>query len=239
MLDVRQAEQLVFTAGSTIPALELDIEQEENFISLLLGRDPGPVPRGRALTEQRREAMVPPGLPSSLLERRPDIVEAEHQLIAANARIGAARALYFPQISLTGAAGYQSSALTALFATSAGFWTAGASLAQPIFNAGRLRSNVRLAEAQQQEAALIYEQTIRGAFRDVSDALIAYRKTREVTRATAAPGELRAGCDTALATALPAAGHRAISKCSPTTRTTFRRNWRSCRLNWTRSSRWA
>jgi multidrug efflux system outer membrane protein len=161
--------------------LELDIEQQENFISILLGRDPGPIPRGRALTEQLREAMVPPGLPSSLLERRPDILEAEHQLIAANARIGAARARYFPQIALTGVAGYQSSALTALFASSAGFWSAGAALAQPIFNAGRLRSNVRLAEAQQQEAALIYEQTIRGAFRDVSDALIAYRKTREVS----------------------------------------------------------
>jgi outer membrane protein, multidrug efflux system len=182
LLDVRQAEQLVFTAGSTIPALELDIEQEENFISILLGGDPAPIPRGRALTEQLRETMVPPGLPASLLERRPDILEAEHQLIAANARIGAARALYFPQIALTGVAGYQSSALTALFASSAGFWTAGAALAQPIFNAGRLRSNVRLTEAQQQEAALIYEQTIRGAFRDVSDALIAYRKTREVSQ---------------------------------------------------------
>ena len=126
--------------------------------------------------------MVPPGLPSSLLERRPDILAAEHRLIAANARIGAARALYFPQITLTGVAGYQSSALTALFASSAGFWTAGAALAQPIFNGGRLRSNVRLAEAEQQEALLIYEQTIRGAFRDVSDALIAYRKTREVNQ---------------------------------------------------------
>jgi multidrug efflux system outer membrane protein len=182
MLDVRQAEQLVFTAGSKIPALELEIEQEENFINLLLGNDPGPVPRGRALTEQTREARVPPGLPSSLLERRPDILEAEHRLVAANARIGATRALYFPQVTLTGVAGYQSSALTALFASSAGFWTAGAALAQPIFNAGRLRSNVRLAEAEQQEAVLIYEQTIRGAFRDVSDALIAYRKTREVSQ---------------------------------------------------------
>ena len=223
LLDVRQAEQLVFTAGSTIPALELDIEQEENFISILLGRDPGPVPRGRALTEQLREAMVPPGLPASLLERRPDILEAEHQLIAANARIGAARALYFPQIALTGVAGYQSSALTALFASSAGFWTAGAALAQPIFNAGRLRSNVRLTEAQQQEAALIYEQTIRSAFRDVSDALIAYRKTREVSQSRSfwsIPRRMRHGspnCATA-------AARRAISKCSPTTRTTSRRN---------------
>ena len=179
MLDVRQAEQLVFTAGSEIPALEQEIEQQENFISILLGSNPAPVPRGKELTEQQRPPAVPPGLPSALLERRPDILQAEQQLISANAQIGVARSLYFPQIALTGDAGYQSSALTGLFAGPAGFWTFGSTLAQPIFTGGRLRSNVRLAEAAHQESLLFYQETIQGAFRDVSDALIAYRKTQE------------------------------------------------------------
>lgn len=179
MLDVRQAEQLVFTAASEIPSLEQQIEQQENFISILLGNNPGPVPRGRKLTEQERRPEVPAGLPSSLLERRPDIRQSEEQLIAFNAEIGVAKAAYFPQISLTGSSGYQSSALSNLFSGPAGFWNFGATLAQPIFTAGKLRSNVRLAEAQQQQALLSYQQTIQGAFRDVSDALIAYRKTRE------------------------------------------------------------
>ena len=179
LLDVRQAEQLVFTAGSEIPALEQQIEQQENFISILLGNNPGAISRGLALTEQPHAPMVPAGLPSSLLQRRPDILQAEQQLIAANAQIGVARSQYFPAISLTGVAGYQSSALTSLFDGPAGFWTFGSTLAQPIFTAGRLKSNVRLAEAQQQEAVLFYQETIQGAFRDVSDALIAYRKTQE------------------------------------------------------------
>jgi multidrug efflux system outer membrane protein len=179
LLDVRQAEQLVFTAASEIPALEQQIEQQENFISILLGNNPGAVPRGQDLTEQKHAPQVPAGLPSSLLERRPDILQAEQQLIAFNAQIGVARAQYFPQISLTGLSGYQSSALTGLFMPPAGFWNFGATLAQPIFTAGKLRSNVRLAEAQQQEALVVYQQTIQGAFRDVSDALIAYRKTQE------------------------------------------------------------
>ena len=179
LLDVRQAEQLVFTAGSEIPSLEQQIEQQENFISILLGNNPAPIPRGRVLTDQPHAPAVPTGLPSSLLERRPDIRQAEQQLIAANAQIGVARSLYFPQIALTANSGYQSSALTALFTGPAGFWTFGSTLAQPIFTGGRLRSNVRLAEAQQQEAVLFYQETIQGAFRDVSDALIAYRKTQE------------------------------------------------------------
>jgi multidrug efflux system outer membrane protein len=179
LLDVRQAEQLVFTASSEIPSLEQQIEQQENAISILLGNNPGPVPRGRKLTEQERPPAVPTGLPSSLLERRPDIRQAEEQLIAANAEIGVAKAAYFPQISLTGSSGYQSVALSNLFSGPAGFWNFGATLAQPIFTAGKLRSNVRLTEAQRQQALLFYEQTIQGAFRDVSDGLIAYRKTRE------------------------------------------------------------
>jgi outer membrane protein, multidrug efflux system len=179
LLDVRQAEQLVFTAASEIPTLEQRIEQQENLISILLGKNPDSVPRGQVLTEQARPPKVPPGLPSALLERRPDIHEAEQQLIAANAQIGVARAAYFPQISLSGDAGFQSAALTSLFSGPSGFWNFGASLTQPIFTAGRLRSNVRFTEAQQQAALLFYEQTIQGAFRDVSDALITYRKSTE------------------------------------------------------------
>jgi outer membrane protein, multidrug efflux system len=179
LLDVRQAEQLVYTAGSEIPSLEQQIEQQENFISILLGNNPVSVPRGRSLTDQPHPPTVPTGLPSSLLERRPEIRQAEQQLIAANAQIGVARSLYFPQIALTANSGYQSSALTALFTGAAGFWTFGSTLAQPIFTAGKLRSNVRLAQAQQQEGVLFYQETIQGAFRDVSDALVAYRKTQE------------------------------------------------------------
>jgi multidrug efflux system outer membrane protein len=179
MLDVRQAEQLVFTAAAEIPSLEQQIEQQENLISILLGKNPDTVVRGQTLTEQTHPPIVPPGLPSSLLERRPDIREAEQQLVAANAQIGVARAAYFPQFSLSGTGGFQSAALTDLFSGPAGTWNFGASLAQPIFTAGRLRSNVRLTQAQQQAALLFYEQTIQGAFRSVSDALIAYRKSRE------------------------------------------------------------
>jgi multidrug efflux system outer membrane protein len=179
MLDVRQAEQLVFTAAAEVPALEQQIEQQENLISTLLGRNPDSVPRGAKLTEQTRPPEVPPGIPSSLLERRPDIRAAEQQLIAANAQIGVAQAAYFPQISLSGTGGFQSAALTDLFGGPAGTWNFGASLAQPIFTAGRLRSNVRLTEAQKQATLLLYQQTIQTAFRNVSDALIAYRKTRE------------------------------------------------------------
>lgn len=181
LLDVRQAEQLVYTAGSEIPSLEQEIEQQENFISILLGNNPGPIPRGRELTDQPHTPTVPVGLPSSLLERRPDVRQAEQQLVAFNAEIGVARAQYFPQITLTAAAGYQSSALSSLFSGPAGFWNFGSGLGQPIFTAGRVRSNVRLAEAQQQEAVLFYEETIQGAFRDVSDGLIAYRKSQEFT----------------------------------------------------------
>jgi multidrug efflux system outer membrane protein len=179
MLDVRQAEQLVFTAAETIPDLERQIEQQENFISTLLGNNPGPIARGMKLTEQPHAPDVPAGLPSSLLERRPDIREAEAQLIAANAQIGVAKADYFPQISLTATGGYQSSALTSLFTGPAGLWSFGGSLAQPIFAGGRIRSNVRFTEARQQEAALVYQQTIQQAFRGVSDALVGYSKDRE------------------------------------------------------------
>lgn len=179
LLDVRQAEQLVYTAATEVPNLERQIAQQENAISILLGNNPGDIPRGLKLTEQPHAPEVPSGLPSALLERRPDIREAEQNLIAANAQIGVARAAYFPQISLTGAAGFESPALASLFTGPAGMWNLAASVTQPIFEGGRLKSNVRLAEAQREQMVLSYRQTIQGAFRDVSNALVAYRKNRE------------------------------------------------------------
>ena len=181
MLDVRQSEQLVYTAATEIPDFERQIAQQENAISILLGNNPGDVPRGLKLTEQPHAPEVPLGLPSSLLERRPDVGEAEANLIAANAQIGVARAAYFPQISLTGTAGYESPALTNLFTGPAGVWNLAASLTQPIFEGGRLKSNVRLTKAQRDQMVLTYQQTIQGAFRDVSNALVAYRKDQEFT----------------------------------------------------------
>jgi len=180
LIDVRQSEQLVYTAAGSIPDLERRIEQQENLISILLGRNPAPVTRGKPLVEtQMVLPVVPAGLPSSLLDRRPDIQSAEQQLIAANARIGVAKAAYFPEITLTAVGGYQSSALTSLFSGPAGFWNFGGQLLQPIFTGGRIRSNVRLTEAQQQESVLLYQQSIQQAFREVSDSLVAYRKNQE------------------------------------------------------------
>jgi outer membrane protein, multidrug efflux system len=179
LLDVRQSEQLVYTAAAEVPDLERQIAQQENALSILLGNNPGDVPRGLKLTEQPHAPEVPVGLPSALLERRPDIRQAEQNLVAANAQIGVARAAYFPQISLTGTAGYESAKLTNLFQGPAGLWTLTGALTQPIFEGGRLKSGVRLAEAQHEQLLLTYQQTIQGAFRDVSDALVAYRKFRE------------------------------------------------------------
>ena len=179
LLDVRQAEQLVAVAAETIPDLERRIQQQENFISTLLGNNPAPIARGMKLTEQPHLPDVPAGIPSRLLERRPDIRAAEAQLIAANAQIGVARAAYFPQITLTATSGFQSSALTSLFTGPAGMWNFGGSLTQPIFAGGRIRSGVKLAEARKQELVLTYQQTIQQAFRGVSDSLIGYQKNRE------------------------------------------------------------
>ncbi len=180
ILDVRQAEQLVYTAAADIADLNRRIGQQEDLLSVLLGNNPGPItPRGKELTDQPHAPMVPAGLPSALLERRPDIRQAEEVLVAANARIGVARAAYFPDISLTAQTGFLSSSLTGLFSGAAGLWTFAGTITQPIFEGGTIRSNVRLAEAQQQEAVLTYQQTIQGAFRDVSDALIAYQQNQE------------------------------------------------------------
>ncbi len=180
MLDVRQAEQLVYNATQSIPEIERLIEQEENEISLLAGKSPGPVARGRSLTDQEQPALVPPGLPSSLLERRPDIKAAEQNLIAANANIGVAQAAYFPRISLTGFLGGESNQLSTLFKGPTRVWQFAPQVSQPIFSAGRIKSNVRLAEAQQNIALIQYEKAIQTAFREVSDALVQFRKVKEI-----------------------------------------------------------
>jgi multidrug efflux system outer membrane protein len=177
LVDVRQAEQLVFTASGQIVDLQRRIEQQENALSVLLGRNAGPVERGRSLTDQAHAPEVPEGLPSTLLDRRPDIHQAEQFIVAAYARIGAAKAAYFPTIALTGSGGVASTALSSLF--TAGTWAVGASAVEPIFNAGRTRSQVALAEARRQEAAIEYQQTIQRAFREVTDAIVGYRRSRE------------------------------------------------------------
>ncbi len=183
LLEVREGEQLVYGAAQVIPGLELLIQQTENAIKLLLGEPPGGIVRGRSLVEQEEPPSVPVGLPSSLLERRPDIRAAEENLVAANAIIGVAKAAYFPQISLTGFLGFQSDALSRLFTGSTREWQLFPQVTQPIFNAGRLRSNARLAEAEQQIALVQYERVIQNAFREVSDALVQYQQTRQI-RAT-------------------------------------------------------
>jgi multidrug efflux system outer membrane protein len=180
LLEVREGEQLVYGAAQVIPGTEQLIEQTENAIKLLLGEPPGGIVRGRSLVEQEEPPSVPPGLPSSLLERRPDIRAAEQNLVAANAIIGVAKAAYFPRISLTGFLGFQSNELSSLFTQSTNAWQFIPQVTQPIFNGGRIRSNVRLAEAEQQIALVQYERAIQNAFREVSDALIQYRQTREV-----------------------------------------------------------
>jgi multidrug efflux system outer membrane protein len=179
LLDVRQAEQLVAVAAESIPELERRIQLQENFISTLLGNNPGPVDRGMTLTDQPLLPDVPSGLPSRLLERRPDIRAVEAQLVAANARIGVAKSAYFPDITLTAVGGFRSAALSSLFTSASGFWSLGGSLVQPIFTGGRIRSGVRLTEARKEELVLTYQQTIQQAFLGVSDALISYQKNRE------------------------------------------------------------
>jgi multidrug efflux system outer membrane protein len=178
-LDVRQAEQLLHTASGEIAGIERAIALTENALSLLLGQVPGDVPRGLALEAVKAPPSIPAGLPSALLERRPDIRQAEQQLVAANARIGVAKAEYFPRISLTGFFGTQSRALSDLLSGPARTWTAGVGAAAPLFNAGRTRANVEFTEAASREAAIRYQQVIYTALREVADALAAYRKTGE------------------------------------------------------------
>jgi multidrug efflux system outer membrane protein len=179
LLDLRQAEQLVDSAAASIPPLQQQIEQTENRIALLLGENPKTIARGRSLIEQALPPEVPAGLPSTLLERRPDIRAAEQALIAANANIGVAKAAYFPQISLSGVLGGQSSTLGNLFTGPNRAWTFVPQITQPIFDGGRIRSGVRQAEAERERARVAYEKSIQTAFSEVSDALIAHDRTRE------------------------------------------------------------
>ena len=179
LLDVRQAEILVTTAAQTIPDVERRMAQTENVISILIGTNPSEVPRGRPLVHQLALPAVPTGLPSALLERRPDIHQAEQQLIAANARIGVARALFFPQVSLIGSAGVGARGINGTFFGPLGLFSVGPEVTVPIFNAGRIRAGVDSATARQQEAVLRYQQTIQQAFREVADALVEYDKRQE------------------------------------------------------------
>ncbi len=179
LLDLRQAEQLVSTAAQTIPTLQQQIEQTENQINLLLGNNPSGVVRGRKFVDQEMPPEVPTGLPSSLLERRPDIRAAEQALIAANANIGVAKAAYFPQLSLSGLLGGQSTQLASLFSGPHSAWSFIPQVSQPIFTAGRLKSGVKLAEAERESALIQYQKTIQTAFAEVSNALIAHQRTRE------------------------------------------------------------
>src|ERR1700731_4783344 len=179
LLDLRQAEQLVDTAAETIPTLQQQIEQTENQISLLLGKNPGEVMRQGRFNEDLFPPEVPTGLPSALLERRPDIRAAEQNLIAANAQIGVARAAYFPQLSLSGVLGGQSTQLSSLFSGPASTWSLVPQISQPIFTAGKLKSGVKLAQAQRESALVQYEKTIQTAFYEVSNGLIAHQRVRE------------------------------------------------------------
>jgi outer membrane protein, multidrug efflux system len=178
---VLMTENLLYGARAVVPDLKRAIEQQENRISVLLGRNPGPIARGKSLLDQDLTVTIPPGLTSSLLERRPDIRFAEQTLVAANARIGQAKALLFPNIRITGASGWESAALKSLFTGPANFWDIVVpGVTQPIFNAGRLRAGVRAAEAVKQEALLAYKKSIQHSFQEVSDALVGVRMLKEV-----------------------------------------------------------
>jgi multidrug efflux system outer membrane protein len=176
-MEYSQVKSEYYVALAAIPDLEKRVRQQENLINLLLGRNPGPVPRGKAIGELNLPT-VPAGLPSDLLARRPDIRQAEQQLIAANARIGVAKAQYFPSISLTGFFGSSSTELKDLFTGPAGAWSYAGALAGPIFTAGRIKGDVKAAQAVQQEALFGYEQAIRNGFREFEDALIDQDRTR-------------------------------------------------------------
>src|SRR5246500_4411603 len=178
-LDVSQAEQLVYTASETIPDLERQIQQQENVLSVLLGENPQSVPRGRALTEQPVPESVPAGLPSELLERRPDIRQAEQIMVAANAQIGVAKASFFPNLSLTGLGGLESNALHQFITQPSEIWSGAFNVSQPVFQGGALRSQLRLARANWQQAVFSYQQSVQNALEQVSNSLVASQKDRE------------------------------------------------------------
>ena len=177
--DYLQAESQYRDAVARVPELEREIARQENFLSVLLGHNPGPIPRGRDIDALLFPA-VPEGLPASLLERRPDIRQAEQNLIAANANIGVARAAYFPDISLTALLGLESAQLSDLFKGPSRAWSFGTGVLQPIFNAGRIRGQVEQAEALQRQALYTYEKSIISAFQDVENALIDRTKFGQV-----------------------------------------------------------
>jgi outer membrane protein, multidrug efflux system len=180
LLDLRQSQELVDTAAEAIPEYEQQIAQQENSIRDLLGENPGPIPRGLPLTQQPAPPAVPAGLPSELLERRPDIREAEANLMAATADIGVAKADFFPDISLTAIGGLESYALDRFFSfAQGGLYNLSGSATQTIFQAGALRAGLNLSQAQEQEMLLAYQQTIKSALQQVSDGLTAYQKDRE------------------------------------------------------------
>ena len=179
--DYRQAESQYRDAAARVPELEREIARQENFLSVLLGRNPGPIARGRDI-DSLLFPVVPADLPSSLLERRPDIKQAEQQLVAANANIGVAKAAYFPDISLTALLGLESGHVGGLFKGPSGLWSIGASLLQPIFDGGRIAGQVAAAEAVQRQALAGYEKSIISAFADVDDALadrVKYEQVRD------------------------------------------------------------
>ncbi len=177
-LDVHQAEQFLYTATAQIASVKRSIGETGDALNLLLGQSPAEVPRGKELEQITPPAQLPVGIPATLLERRPDVRQAEQNLIAANAQIGAARALFFPQITLTGFLGGESQALTGLLSAPARVASIGPSMLAPIFHAG-LRAGVDLTEAQQREALIGYQKTIYGALREVSDAIVAHDRTYE------------------------------------------------------------
>src|SRR6202050_2204573 len=178
-LDVSQGEQLVYTASETIPDLERQIQQQENVLSVLLGENPQSIPRGRALTEQPIPQNVPAGLPSELLERRPDVRQVEENMVAANAQIGVAKASFFPSLSLTGLGGLESNALHHFTSQPSEMWSAAAGVSQPVFQGGALRSQLRLARANWQESVFSYQQTVQNAREQVSNSLVASQKNSE------------------------------------------------------------
>jgi len=176
-MELSQVRSEYYVALASIPDLEKRVRQQENLINFLLGRNPGPVSRGKALGEITLPA-VPAGLPSDILARRPDIRQAEQQLIAANARIGVAKAQYFPSISLTGLFGSSSTDLGDLFTGPAKTWNFAGNITGPIFNAGRIKGDVKAATALQQQALFVYERAIQNGFREFEDSLIDQDRTR-------------------------------------------------------------
>ena len=176
--DVYQAKLLVEQAEAEVITLKQSIEQTENQLSILLGRNPGSIPRGLNLIDEPHLDEVPAGLPSAILERRPDVRQAEESLVAANANVGVAKAAFFPQIPLTATFGAESTALTSFLQGPATFWTIGGQLAQPLYTGGRITSQYRLALAQRDQADLTYRQTVQQAFADVSNSLVGYRQSR-------------------------------------------------------------